>query len=161
MFFISLGDTSLHYACRYGSIQLVRMLMENGADPTIVSKADDQTPVNSADSYGHVDILDCILWKLFLSFFLSKLFLSFFLSTTSFKNPPLSLLVFVLSHTYVKYAMCIHIFFLNSFLSTGIPRQFIQKGISIFLIWKFIYLSWVYYHSYFFTNFTQCNISNY
>ena len=80
MFFISLGDTSLHYACRYGSIQLVRMLMENGADPTIVSKADDQTPVNSADSYGHVDILDCILCKLFLS-------ISIFLL---FKNPPLS-----------------------------------------------------------------------
>jgi ankyrin repeat protein len=53
----------LHYAIRTASIKLVRLLMENGADPT--AKAEDgSTPVDVAEQYQCTDVLDCLQCRL-------------------------------------------------------------------------------------------------
>lgn len=79
-FVFSLGETPLHYAIRSSSIKLVRLLMENGADPTIKAE-DGSTPVDVAEQYQLSDILDCLqcnfksmycLFKLKLIFFCKK-----------------------------------------------------------------------------------------
>jgi ankyrin repeat protein len=57
--FFSVGETPLHYAIRSGSLKLVRMLMENGADPTAVGE-DNATPFDIAEQYQNIEVLDCL-----------------------------------------------------------------------------------------------------
>ena len=54
-----MGETCLHYAVRVGNIKLVRLLMENGADPTIQGD-DGKTPIDAAEEYQFTDMLDCL-----------------------------------------------------------------------------------------------------
>ena len=59
----SLNETPLHYAVRAGSSKLVRMLMENGADPTFQADDEGATPVDVAEQYQCADVLDCFQCK--------------------------------------------------------------------------------------------------
>ena len=54
-----MGETPLHYAIRSGCLKLVRILMENGADPTLKAE-DGSTPVDVAEQYQFMDVLDCL-----------------------------------------------------------------------------------------------------
>ena len=53
-----MGEGCLTYAIRYGNTRLVRLLLENGADPTLLT-ADGHNAVDIAEEYGYNDILDC------------------------------------------------------------------------------------------------------
>ena len=58
-----MNETPLHYAIRAGSIKLVRMLMESGADPTAKTDGEGTTPVDVAEQYQCADILECLQCK--------------------------------------------------------------------------------------------------
>lgn len=54
------GETPLHYAVRKENIKLVRILMENGADPTIKA-TDGKTPIDVASENNvNSEVLDCL-----------------------------------------------------------------------------------------------------
>lgn len=53
------GETCLHYAVRMGNLKLVRILMENGADPTVQGD-DGFTPIDVAEEYNQIEMLDLL-----------------------------------------------------------------------------------------------------
>ena len=50
------GDYPIHYACRIGFIELVRWLVEIGADPTILNICD-ESALDVARMYKRTDIV--------------------------------------------------------------------------------------------------------
>mmetsp|Transcript_26733 Transcript_26733/g.49070 ORF Transcript_26733/g.49070 Transcript_26733/m.49070 type:complete len:305 (+) Transcript_26733:82-996(+) len=50
-------ETPLHYACKYGHTEVVKYLVDNGADPEVRTK-DGKSPADHASSKGHTKVLD-------------------------------------------------------------------------------------------------------
>ena len=56
------GVAPLHLASRHGHAQVVRMLIDHGADPNLLSKAG-LTPFHLAARYGHEAVVEILLDK--------------------------------------------------------------------------------------------------
>ena len=56
------GDTALHWAAYYGSIDIIKLLLEKGADVNAVNGAR-ETPLNSAARGNHADIIKFLISK--------------------------------------------------------------------------------------------------
>eukprot|EP01103_Thecamoeba_quadrilineata_P017176 TRINITY_DN598_c0_g3_i1.p1 TRINITY_DN598_c0_g3~~TRINITY_DN598_c0_g3_i1.p1 ORF type:complete len:480 (-),score=85.64 TRINITY_DN598_c0_g3_i1:42-1481(-) len=52
-----LGETPLHYSVRAGSIELVKLLLKHGADPLVISHAN-ETAMDVASEYNQLEIYD-------------------------------------------------------------------------------------------------------
>ena len=57
------GATALSYACDRGHIEIVRVLLENGADPNAKDTFYGATPIIWAAQRGHVDVVAVLLEK--------------------------------------------------------------------------------------------------
>ena len=53
-------ETPLHVACKKGNLDMVRMLMKLGADPTACNE-DNDTPLHRAAIYGNTNIIICLI----------------------------------------------------------------------------------------------------
>ena len=56
------GDTALHWAAYYGSIDIIKLLLEKGADVNAINGSR-ETPLNRAARGNHVDIINFLLNK--------------------------------------------------------------------------------------------------
>lgn len=56
------GWSPLHYASRYGFLEVVQLLVESGADPCTLSK-DEKVPLCAAAAAGHSNVLSFLLKK--------------------------------------------------------------------------------------------------
>ena len=58
-----LGETPLHCACHYDNEKMVQLLLDKGADPTVVDKIG-KTPLHIACEYGNVNCVSVLLSQL-------------------------------------------------------------------------------------------------
>ena len=59
------GDTALHWACRKGYIDIVKLLLDYDADPNIENKfAGINTPLGIAEREGHTEIVSLLKNKI-------------------------------------------------------------------------------------------------
>lgn len=57
------GYTALHYACRAGNVEIVKLLLLHGADPNARTKNGRDTPLHRAAYQGHDAIVSLLLEK--------------------------------------------------------------------------------------------------
>jgi len=55
------GWTGLHGAAQHGHIQVVRLLLEHGADPNVREPGDNTYPLHWAAAHGHIDIVRALV----------------------------------------------------------------------------------------------------
>ena len=60
----SLGYTPLHYAVRQSSEELVRILLENGADPNAWTPSGHTTPLHRAAGRGRAELVKLLLGEI-------------------------------------------------------------------------------------------------
>ena len=55
------GDTLLFEACRQGNIEIVELLVENGADISVINKKNNETPLFEACKQGNIEVIDFLI----------------------------------------------------------------------------------------------------
>lgn len=55
------GLSPLHYACRNGHENIVKVLLQHGANPNMLTRCGQATPLHRAAYAGHLSIVNCLL----------------------------------------------------------------------------------------------------
>jgi serine/threonine-protein phosphatase 6 regulatory ankyrin repeat subunit B len=55
------NTTPLHSACVSGSVEMVRLLLESGADGNVSTSTDKRTPLHWATQEGHLEVIELLL----------------------------------------------------------------------------------------------------
>ena len=57
----SSGYSSLHYASRAGRLDIVKCLVENGANVNLLTRGNQSSPLHRASQQGHADVVEYLL----------------------------------------------------------------------------------------------------
>ncbi|KAF4969049.1 hypothetical protein FSARC_3703 [Fusarium sarcochroum] len=58
-----MGWTPLHFVSANGSVDIARLLLDNGAEPNVVTTKDERSPLYVASCRGHLDVVELLLEK--------------------------------------------------------------------------------------------------
>jgi ankyrin repeat protein len=55
------GKSALQYASEFGRFEVVKLLLEYGANPNIMNTKNQSTPLHSAAYYGHASVVELLV----------------------------------------------------------------------------------------------------